>query len=82
MRPLVRGGFLGLIAALFVSGLALMFVGARSIVTGPDCSGITPTECSFERDILMAFARRQVLVGGALSLLGLALWMLFKRRSA
>jgi hypothetical protein len=79
---LLRGVKLGLIAALFGSGLLLMFLGARSIVTGPDCSGLTPTECALERDIVLGFARRQVLVGGALSLLGLAVFMMTQRRAA
>ncbi len=79
--PLLRGVTIGLIAALFISGLALMALGGRSIFVGPDCSGMTATECAFERDILSGIARRQVLVGGALALLGLAAYMI-KRRSA
>ena len=68
-------------AGLFLSGLVLMFLGGRAIFIGPDCSALSPAECALERDILLTVGRRQVLFGGALALLVLALFIYVPPRS-
>ena len=71
----VRGALLGLVAGLLVGGLSLFAVGARTVIAGVDCGSLTPEECALEREITLSFARRQVWVGGALALMGVAVFI-------
>jgi hypothetical protein len=71
-RPITRGLAAGLVAGLFFGGLLLLFLGTRSLVGGPDCGGLTPSECGLEREIVLGMARREIFAGVALALLALA----------
>lgn len=73
---------MGLIAGLFLGGLLLGGIGAKNILGEPACEGLSPAECALEREISLGMGRRQVLFGGALALMGLALFMLYRQRSA
>jgi len=66
--------------ALIVGGLALLAFGADAMLRGPDCAGLTPEECALKRDIAASFGRQQVRAGGALALMGLAVFMLARPR--
>lgn len=72
--------WVGLIAGIFLGGLGLLLFGTRAIVMGPDCAALTPEECAFERETLRSLGRYQVLAGGALALMGLSLFVYFRRR--
>jgi hypothetical protein len=82
LSPLLRGVLFGLIAGLIIGGLALLALGADAMLRGPDCAGLTPEECALKRDIAASFGRQQVRAGGALALMGLAVFMLARPRLA
>lgn len=71
----------GLIAGLFIGGLVLAGLGARNILVSPDCANLGPQECTLEQEIALEMGRRQVLFGGALALMGLAVFMFARQRS-
>lgn len=80
--PVVRGLLWGLLAGLLIGGLGLFVLGAYTAIRGIDCTALTPEECALEREIAVSFAWRQVWVGGALALMGLAVFMLARGRLA
>lgn len=71
---------MGVIAGLFLGGVALVALGARAVFGGPDCSGLTPEQCSLEIDIALGMGRTQMIFGSALALLGLAGYLYFRGR--
>jgi hypothetical protein len=77
---LLRAAAIGLAAGFFLGGLYLLAVGGRSIAFGVDCAGATPEQCALERELAVQFARRQVLTGGALALLAVAIAMWIRAR--
>jgi hypothetical protein len=80
LSPVLRGILMGLVGGLLVGGLALLAFGADAMLRGPDCTGFTPEECALKRDIAVTFGRQQVRAGGALALMGLAVFMLARPR--
>ncbi|MBX5480530.1 MAG: hypothetical protein IRZ16_01585 [Myxococcaceae bacterium] len=78
--PAIRGLLFGLIAACVLGGLATVSLGIVRIIRGADCTGLTPSECSLHREIFVGFARRQLIFGAALSLLGVCVWVLTRER--
>jgi hypothetical protein len=80
LSPVLRGLLVGLVAGLLIGGLALFIIGARAVVAGPDCAGLTPEECALHRNIAASLGRRQVWAGGALALMGVAVFMLARSR--
>ncbi len=81
LSPLARGLVFGLVGGLVIGGAGLLVWGAVHSVTGPDCTLLSPEECALERQITVSLGRRQVLFGGALALLGLALFLVARSRS-
>ncbi len=77
---LVRAAAIGLASGLFLGGLYLLVLGGRAVLVGVDCSGQTSQQCSLEQELATHFARRQVLTGGALALLALAIAMWIRAR--
>ena len=82
LSPASRGALVGLILGLLIGGVALLAVGAVRVVRGFDCAGLTPEECALDGEIAVSFARRQVWVGGALALMGVAVFMWARARLA
>lgn len=80
LSPLSRGLVFGVVGGLFVGGVALLVWGAVNAFVGPDCAQLTPEECALQREITVMLGRRQVLFGGALALLGLALLLVARAR--
>ena len=70
-----RGALIGLILGLWIGGMGLMAVGAVKALRGVDCSQLSPEECALEEGIADSLGRRQVWVGGALALMGVAVFM-------
>lgn len=81
LAPVRRGALLGLLAGLLVGGLALFGVGLLRVLRPVDCAALPAAECALEQEIAQSFGRRQVFAGGALALLGGALFVLTRRRS-
>jgi len=77
---LLRAAAIGLAAGLFVGGLYLLAIGGKTIAFGVDCAGASLAQCALERELAMPFARRQVLAGGALALLAVAIAMWIRAR--
>jgi hypothetical protein len=77
-----RGALVGLVLGLWIGGVGLMAVGAVKALRGVDCSALTPEECALDREIAISFGRRQVWVGGALALMGVAVFIWARGRSA
>ena len=82
LSPAARGALVGLILGLLLGGVALLALGAIRVMRGFDCAGLTPEECALDREIAVSFARRQVWVGGALALMGIAVFMWTRGRLA
>jgi hypothetical protein len=82
LSSVARGSLVGLVVGLLIGGLGLLAVGAVTVLRGIDCAGLTHEECALEREIAASFARRQVWVGGALALMGLAVFMWARGRLA
>ncbi len=68
-----RAVLLGLVGALIAGGCVLAFTGWRLSVQGPDCAGLSSSECALEREISLGTGRRQTLFGAAMAVLGVAL---------
>lgn len=80
LSPLSRGLVFGLLGGLFIGGAALLGWGALQVFGGPDCTQLSPEECALQREIAVTLGRRQVLFGGALALLGIALFLMIRAR--
>jgi hypothetical protein len=77
-RPLLRAAGLGLCAGLFIGGLLLVFLGMRGWLVPPDCEGLFKPECELLQDTALHISRVQLLCGGALVALGLAIGVLLR----
>jgi hypothetical protein len=75
-----RAVLLGLCLTGLVGGAFVMGSGLRALATPLECGDMPPEECALERELAVGFARRQVIAGAALALLGIAL--LFPLRDA
>lgn len=71
--PLVRAAALGLCLGCLIGGSAVLLHAARTLSTPLDCSGWSEEQCRFEQELATGFARRQLVAGAALVLLGVAL---------
>ncbi len=80
--PVGRGITWGLLGALVLGGAALAVWGLYLTVGAPDCAGMSPSECALEREIALAFGRRQTLFGAAMAVLGVALAIYLRSRDA
>jgi hypothetical protein len=76
-----RGILFGLTAGLILGGFGLVAWGGYQVVGAVDCTGLSAEECALQRELALWLGRRQVMFGGALGLLGLAL-VLYLRSQA
>jgi hypothetical protein len=74
-RRIAAAAMIGLAAGLFLGGAYLLFEGGTMILGGFACGGQSEQQCSLDREIARHLARQQVLAGGALALLALAIAM-------
>lgn len=78
--PAARGMVLGLVTACALGGLAMVAFGAFRLAKGVDCEGLSDAECTLQQEVLVGFAKRQLLFGGALSVFGVAAYVLTRDR--
>jgi hypothetical protein len=76
-RPLAAAG-LGLCAGLLLGGLMLLFFGLRGLLVLPDCSHVRKAECDLLTEAAQQVGRTQLLCGGALVALSLAVAVLLR----
>ena len=76
-RP-VRAAGLGLCAGLLLGGLMLLVLGARGLLFPPDCARLQKLECDFLTETALEIGRVQLLCGGALVALALAVFVLLR----
>lgn len=76
-RPLRAAG-LGLCAGLFLGGALLFFLGLRGLFVPPDCGELHELECDLLTQTALEIGRVQLLCGGALVALSLAVLILMR----
>jgi hypothetical protein len=79
-RGTLRAGLWGLCAGMVLGGLYLLVAGVRSRLAPPDCTGYSDLECTLLLGAAMEVSRVQILAGGALVALGMALGVLLRPR--
>jgi len=72
----------GLMAGLVLGGGFLMANAGRAIFHPALCTPPETSQCAFEHEIAVQIARRQTLVGGALFLLALAIFVGLRAKSS
>jgi hypothetical protein len=77
-RPLLRAAGLGLCGGLFLGGGLLLFLGLRGWLLPPDCEGMLKPECDLATETALHVSRVQLLCGGALVALALAVAVLLR----
>ncbi len=80
-RRLFRAATSGLASGFLVGGAYLLVQGGQAILSGIDCGRQTEQQCAFDREVAVHLARQQVLVGGALALLAIAIAMWLRASS-
>lgn len=80
-RPLRAAG-LGLCGGLLLGGGLLLVLGLRRLFSPPDCMGLGKPECDLLVQMALEVGRVQLLCGGALVALSLAVFVLLRPRSA
>jgi hypothetical protein len=76
---LFRAAWLGACAALVIGGLGTLYVGFIRLIGAIDCAGMTLEECALEHDVYKSVGRVQAISGAAMIMLGLALYVLWRR---
>ncbi len=76
-RPLRAAG-LGLCAGLLLGGGLLLFLGLRGLLVPPDCTQLRKLECDLITETALEVGRVQLLCGGALVALSLAVLVLLR----
>jgi hypothetical protein len=69
---------LGLCAGLLLGGGVLLFLGLRGLLVPPDCAGLLTLECDLLTQTALEIGRVQLLCGGALVALSLAVLVLLR----
>ena len=69
----------GVLLALAASAVWLLAQGGLAIFSPVSCEGLSAQECQLETEIVHGFGKRQLLAGGALTLMALGLRKLWKR---
>lgn len=78
-RPFRAAG-LGLCAGLLLGGGLLLFLGLRGLLVPPDCAELRKLECDLLTQTALEIGRVQLLCGGALVALSLAVLVLLRPR--
>lgn len=76
-RPLAAAG-LGLCGGLLLGGAMLLFLGLKGRLVPPDCSHLGKAECDMIVEAALQVSRVQLLCGGALVALALAVVVLLR----
>jgi hypothetical protein len=76
---LARAASLGGAGGLVIGGAVLFYVGFMRTIGVIDCAGLTAEECAFEHTAYKSIGQLQTVAGIALFLLGLALYVLWRR---
>lgn len=76
-RPLAAAG-LGLCGGLLLGGGLLLFLGLKGLLVVPDCSHLRKAECDLLLETAQQVGRVQLLCGGALVALALAVTVLLR----
>lgn len=79
-RPLRAAG-LGLCGGLLIGGVLLLFLGLRRLLAPPDCARLPKLECELLTETALEVGRVQLLCGGALVALALAVLVLLRSAS-
>jgi hypothetical protein len=71
-----------LCGGLLLGGGLLLFHGLRRLLVPPDCAGLRKLECDLLAQTALEIGRLQLLCGGALVALSLAVFVLLRPRPA
>ena len=75
---LLKAAGFGVSAALLLGGIFVLFSGLRASFGGTDCEGLSTTECAFAHETAVAVGRLQILFGGAMIALAIALYVIWR----
>lgn len=75
---LLKAAGFGVSAALLLGGMFVLFSGLRASFGGTDCEGLSTTECAFAHETAVTVGRLQILFGGAMIALGIALYVIWR----
>ena len=76
---LVRAAWIGAAAGMVIGGATLFYVGIMRLFGAIDCAGMSADECAFEHSAYKSIGNMQTVAGAALFMLGLALYVLWRR---
>src|SRR4051794_12831130 len=75
---LLRAAGAGVTVALLLGGGFVLYEGLLGSFGTPDCSNLSPTECSFAHEAAQSIGRLQLIFGGAMVALAIAVFVVWR----